>query len=271
MSHDIAILSGDGQLPVLLKNELPHAIVVVFEGMVHQFGNSPDIKAQFECLKTLFDGLKKRGAKRILMAGTMSRPHLNPAKFDPFMRDIEPELAAMIAEGDDHILRFVAGLFHAQGFQIISALDVLPHCSADNGIIVSGWDRCYTSDLTRADYILSLIAQADVAQAVVVEGGLVLGIETLQGTDALLDFVSQTKAKLRHGSQGGILVKRPKSGQDLRLDIPCIGPKTVEKAAHAGLAGIVISPKKVLLLERDKLTARAKELGIFIYATEPAV
>ena len=271
MSRDIAILSGDGQLPVLLQNELPQAILVAFDGMVHQLGDKPVIEAQFEHLGALFDGLKKRGVKRLVMAGTMSRPHLNPTNFDPFMRSIEPELSAMISQGDDHVLRFVAGLFDAQGFQIVSALDVLPHCSAGAGSIVAGWDGCYASDLTKADYILSLIAQADVTQAVVVEGGLVLGIETLQGTDALLGFVSQTQAKLRNRAQKGILVKRPKSGQDLRFDIPCIGPKTVEQVANAGLAGIVISPKTVLLLERDKLTARAEELGIFIHVTEPAL
>ena len=271
MSRDIAILSGDGQLPVLLHNELPHSVMVVFNGMVHQLEDKPDIEARFEHLGALFVGLKERGVKRVLMAGTMSRPHLNPTNFDPFMRSIETELSAMISEGDDHLLSFVAGLFHAQGFQIISALDILPHCSADEGIIVAGWDACYASDLTKADYILSLISQADFAQAVVVEGGLVLGIETLQGTDALLGFVSQTQITLRNGTRKGILVKRPKSGQDLRFDIPCIGVKTVEGVANAGLAGIVISPKTVLLLGRDKLTARAKELGIFIYVTEPAV
>ena len=271
MSRDIAILSGDGQLPVLLQNELPHAVVVVFDGMVHQLGDTPDIEAQFEHLGALFDGLKERGVKRLLMAGTMSRPRLNSIDFDPFMRSIQTELSAMISKGDDHLLRFVAGLFISQGFQFISALDVLPHYSADSGIIVAGWDGRYASDLSKADYILSLIAQADVGQAVVVEGGLVLGIETLQGTDALLGFVSQTQAKLRNGAQKGILVKRPKSGQDLRFDVPCIGPKTVEEAANAGLAGIVISPKTVLLLGRDKVMARAKELGVFIYATEPAV
>ena len=252
MSRDIAILSGDGQLPVLLQNELPQAILVAFDGMVHQLGDKPVIEAQFEHLGALFDGLKKRGVKLLVMAGTMSRKHWN----------------------DEHFtmcLRFVAGLFDAQGFQIVSALDVLPHCSAGAGSIVAGWDGCYASDLTKADYILSLIAQADVTQAVVVEGGLVLGIETLQGTDALLGFVSQTQAKLRNRAQKGILVKRPKSGQDLRFDIPCIGPKTVEQVANAGLAGIVISPKTVLLLERDKLTARAEELGIFIHVTEPAL
>ena len=271
MSSDIAILSGDGQLPVLLQNEIPDAVLVVFDGMGHQLGQTPDVVGKLEHLGLLFDNLKERGVSRILLAGAMSRPHLDPSDFDPFMRTIAPELSAIMSEGDDHLLRFVVGLFHAQGYQIVSALDVLPQCVADLGDVVAGWDESYVSDLLRADHILSLIAEADVAQAVVIECGMVLGIETLQGTDAMLGFVSQTQAKLRNGIQKGILVKRPKSGQDLRVDIPSIGPKTVEEAATAGLAGIVISPKNVLLLEREKLIARAKELGIFIYAAEPAV
>ncbi len=271
MSSDIAILSGDGQLPVLLQNEIPGAVLVVFDGMAHQLGETVDVVAKLERLGALFDNLKRRGVTRVLLAGAMSRPNLNPAYFDPFMRTVAPELTAIMSEGDDHLLRFVVGLFHAQGYKIVSPLDVLPQCGADRGDVVAGWDESYVADLARADYILSLIAEADVAQAVVVEGGLVLGIETLQGTDAMLGFVSQTQAKLRNGLKKGILVKRPKSGQDLRVDIPSIGPKTVEEVATAGLAGIVISPKNVLLLERDKLTARAKKLGIFIYAVEPTV
>ena len=271
MSRVIAILSGDGKLPILLQKELPNAVLVVFDGVPHQLGKTPDIKAKFEYLGALFDNLKKRGVTCVLMAGAMSRPQLNTADFDPFVRSIASELDAMISKGDDQLLRFVIGLFHEQGFKIVSALDVLPHCSADPGHIVLGWNDRYVSDLKKADHILSVLSKADVAQAVVVEGGMVLGIETLQGTDALLGFVAQTHKKLRHGTQKGILVKRSKSGQDLRVDIPSIGPKTVEEAAWAGLAGIVISPKTVLMLERDKLIARAKELGIFIYAAEPTV
>ena len=113
---------------------------------------------------------------------------------------------------------------------------------------------------------MSVLAEADVAQAVVVEGGMVLGIETLQGTDALLDFVQKTDRKLRNRNQKGILVKRPKLGQDLRVDIPSIGPKTIEQVAKAGLAGIIISPKAVLLIERDRLIELAQRLGVFIHA-----
>ena len=134
-------------------------------------------------------------------------------------------------------------------FQIVGAIDVLPELVAQPGAIVTGWTDRYLNDLRKADKILSGLAEADVAQAVVVEGGMVLGIETLQGTDALLDFVQKTDRKLRNSDQKGILVKRAKLGQDLRVDIPSIGPKTIEQVAKAGLAGIIISPKAVLLMK----------------------
>ncbi|MDO6646773.1 LpxI family protein, partial [Acinetobacter guillouiae] len=82
--------------------------------------------------------------------------------------------------------------------------------------------------------ILLALSPLDVGQGAVVAGGLVLGIETLQGTDALLRFVGDTPAPLRR-CQGGVLVKAPKRGQDLRVDMPAIGPDTVRNAAAAGL------------------------------------
>ncbi|MFZ8881628.1 MAG: LpxI family protein [Paracoccaceae bacterium] len=268
MSRDLAILCGDGQLPLLLQNELPEALCVVFEGMPHQLAEGSFTKAKFEKLGGLFDVLKDKGIVRILMVGSMSRPSLNIVEFDPFMKSIGPTLSGMMSEGDDHLLRFVIGLFHAQGFQIVGAIDVLPELVAQPGAIVTGWTDRYLNDLRKADKILSALAEADVAQAVVVEGGMVLGIETLQGTDALLDFVQKTDRKLRNRDQKGILVKRPKLGQDLRVDIPSIGPKTIEQVAKAGLAGIIISPKAVLLIERDRLIELAQRLGVFIHALE---
>ena len=108
----------------------------------------------------------------------------------------------------------------------------------------------------------------DIGQGVVVEGGHVLGIETLQGTEALLDFVATTQSSLR-SSQGGVLVKRPKAHQDMRVDVPTIGPQTIQQVANAGLSGLVISPENVLVLEREKTIFLAKSLGIFIWVQEP--
>ena len=113
------------------------------------------------------------------------------------------------------------------------------------------------------------MSSADIGQAVVVENGLVLGVETLQGTDRLLQFVAETDLSLRDSLKKGVLVKRPKKQQDLRVDMPAIGPNTIDAVSKAGLAGIVISPLTVLLLERKKTLSLAAQKGIFIMARDP--
>ena len=271
MSKDLAIIAGDGQLPVILSSEMPYATCVVFEGMPHKLRNSRLIPARFEKLGELFESLRQTGIKRVLFAGSMSRPTLDPMDFDPFMRSIEVDLKNIMKQGDDHLLRFVIRIFMQQKFEIVSVESVTPKLSVPEGCVVEGWEDCYRYDLKKADELLALTARADIGQAVVVEAGLVLGLETLQGTDALLGFVSKTEKRLRHPTKRGILVKRPKISQDLRVDVPVIGPKTIENAATAGLAGLVISPKSVLLIQRTNLIDRAKTLGIFIQALERTV
>jgi len=66
-----------------------------------------------------------------------------------------------------------------------------------------------------------------------------------------------------------VLVKRPKVNQDMRVDVPTIGPQTIRQAAKAGLSGIVISPDKVLVLDRDITLSLAQSLDIFILAQDP--
>ncbi len=271
MNEDLAILAGDGQLPVLLDLEMPAATFVVFEGMPHQLQKKGLISAKFEKLGELFVTLKQLGIRRVLFAGSMSRPVLVSEEFDPFMKSVEVDLADMMKQGDDHLLGFIIGIFIQQGFGIVSAAKALPALLVPEGCVVDGWANHYIPDLCKADELLALTASVDIGQAVVVEAGMVLGLETLQGTDALLDFVGKTKKRLRNPKQKGILVKRPKIGQDLRVDIPVIGPQTIENIANAGLAGVVISPKSVLLIQRDALIERAKALGVFIQALEPIV
>ena len=111
--------------------------------------------------------------------------------------------------------------------------------------------------------ILLALSPLDVGQGTVVAGGLCLGIETLQGTDALLRFVGETPGHLRRGS-GGVLVKAPKRGQDLRVDMPVVGPDTVRNAAAAGLEGIFASAGKVLIVEQDATRAALAETGLFL-------
>ncbi len=111
----------------------------------------------------------------------------------------------------------------------------------------------------------------DVGQAAVVAQGLCLGIEALPGTDALLDFVAATGGRLRPDPNGarGLLYKAPKPGQDLRADMPSVGPETVRRAAAAGLGGIAWAAGGVLVLERDETIAQAQAAGLFLWSREP--
>ena len=104
-----------------------------------------------------------------------------------------------------------------------------------------------------------------------IENGLVLGIETLQGTNELLKFVGKTSSHLRVQDSGGIFVKRPKDNQDLRFDMPVIGPKTIELACKARLRGLVVSPGSVILLKREKCIKIAEANNFFILAEESTV
>ena len=116
--------------------------------------------------------------------------------------------------------------------------------------------------------MLKILAPEDIGQGIVIENGLVLGIETLQGTNELLKFVAKTSSNLRINGLGGIFVKRPKANQDLRFDMPVVGPKTVELACRAGLRGLVISPGSVMLLEKERCIEIAEANNFFILAKE---
>lgn len=98
-------------------------------------------------------------------------------------------------------------------------------------------------------------------------GGLVLGVETLQGTEFMLDAVARTNPHLRRG-QKGVFIKAAKTGQDLRVDMPAIGPDTVAQAQAAGLAGIAIQAGRVMILERERTLAALAEAGMFLIAEE---
>ncbi len=260
---DLAILSGAGALPVMLAQAHPDAVRVVFQGVAHAM-KAPIAEHRFEKLGVLFEDLKARGVTRVVLAGAMSRPALDPSQLDPFMMQLAPRLMAAMQGGDDAILRLIIAVFEEQGFAVIGAHDVLPEITAEEGVIAGAKPTdAQLADASRATDILLALSPLDVGQGAVVAAGLCLGIETLQGTDALLKFVADTPDTLRR-AKGGVLVKAPKRGQDLRVDMPAIGPDTVHNAAAAGLDGIVVSAGKVLLLDRALTLEALKETGLFL-------
>ncbi len=266
MTGRLAILAGEGELPRLLQAAVPDAVFVTFAGIdAMPPPGARHLTAGFERLGELFAALHREGVSELVFAGAMRRPVLDPARFDATMHALAPRLMQAMGQGDDALLRTVAGVFEEQSFAVRGAHEVLPELVLKEGTLFGSPPG--TGDLRdaeRAGAVLRALSPLDVGQAAVVAGGQVMGIETVQGTDAMLRFVGQTPAALWH--KRGVMVKQPKQGQDLRFDMPVIGPATLRHAGAAGLAGVVVAAGQVLALDQPALRRICKECGLFLLA-----
>lgn len=263
MTGRLAILACTGGLPVALARAHPEALIYTLKGVP----SALDDRAQefpIEKIGALFAAMKDAGVTRMVFAGALTRPALNPGELDADMMRLAPRLMAALPQGDDALLRFVIQTFEEQGFTVLGAHELLPDLVAEPGLTIGpAPTKAQLSDIARGFDILSTTAPLDIGQGCAVAGGQCLGIETVQGTDALLAFVADTPEALKRG-QKGVYIKAAKQGQDLRIDMPAIGPDTVAGVARAGLAGLAIQAGGVMILERDQVISAAEDVGIFI-------
>jgi DUF1009 family protein len=122
------------------------------------------------------------------------------------------------------------------------------------------------TDMRKAAAVIRALGSFDIGQGAVVAGGLVLAIEAAEGTDAMLDRCALLPSAMRGGIEGrGVLVKRPKAGQELRVDLPAIGVETVKRAHRAGLAGVAVEAGVSLVIDAAETAREADALGLFVY------
>ena len=263
MAGRLAILAGDGSLPVELCRAVPDAVRVVFTGHDHQMPD-PVLEHRIEQLGGMFAALRDAGVDRIVMGGSLIAPGFDPALLDDLMQVEAPGLMAAMAQGDDAVLRAVITLIEGQGFAVVGAHEVAPSLTPTAGTYgPSTPDAVAWGDIARAQAILAALGPLDVGQAAIVAGGRCLGIESVQGTEALLRFVAGTEPR-RRPPVPGVLVKMPKPDQDLRADMPAIGPDTVHQCAAAGLGGIAVMAGQTLVLDRDAVMTALDDTGLFL-------
>ncbi len=202
----------------------------------------------------------------LVLAGGLRRPSL--ASLRPDWR--AAKLFARIgyrALGDDGLLSAIVGEFEREGFRVIGADQLLAAGLAPEGVLGTLHpDAQGLADIEHAHRLARALGALDVGQAVVVQQGLVLGVEAIEGTDELL----RRCAGLRREGPGGVLVKVEKPGQERRADRPTIGPHTVTLAAAAGLRGIAVEAGVTIILDRDEVIAAAEQAGLFVVGIPPA-
>ncbi|MGF1500223.1 MAG: LpxI family protein [Paracoccaceae bacterium] len=273
----LAILAGRDSLPERIAEDrrargLPY-LVIVFEGTVPAWvAGHPHQIHRFERVGRLFSALRTAGCTEVVFAGAMDRPRLRPWRADAKALSVAARVFRLLRQGDDGLLRGLGGIFEAEGLRLVSAGDCLPDLLAGPALI--GPRRPSEDDLAdarRATEILRTLGPLDVAQAAAVARGVCLGIEAIEGTDALLARIAALPPEKRAHCPppSGVLVKLPKPGQDRRVDLPTIGPATLEGAARAGLAGIVAEADGTQLLDRPAIETAARSHRLFVWIARP--
>jgi hypothetical protein len=209
--------------------------------------------------------LKSNDVDTLVMAGAIRRPSL--AEMKPDLRTIQIfAKLGLRALGDDALLRTVAEEAEKEGFTLIGVQEIEPGLLSPEGVIGKVAPTAeHRADIDFGIRVAKDLGRLDVGQACVVQQGIVLGVEAVEGTDALLERCR----KLRRKGRGGVLVKSCKPQQDRRLDLPAIGLRTVRRAYEAGLEGIAIEAGAAVLLDRDEVAAAADKLGMFILGFKP--
>lgn len=273
VQRTLAIVAGQGDLPRLIAEDCARRNqryrVVQFEGIdLDWTGNHAVIPAIFEKPGRLFADLRKADCDRITFAGGIRRPRISPLRFDLTGIRLAPKLFSALRSGDDAALRIVSEIFEAQDLRIVGAHEILSSLLMPQGVPTRAQPTdADKDDAARAAEIVSALGAVDAGQGAVVAQGICLGLESIQGTDRMLQFAAETSDGFRPDPEGakGLLFKAPKPGQDWRTDLPAIGPTTIENAHKAGLAGVVVQAGGVLVLGLDETVAKADELGLFLW------
>jgi DUF1009 family protein len=268
----LAIIAGAGHLPAAVAGAAAAGaggapLVCALEGFTPE-GIGVDMAFRVERLVPFLHHLQDAGVTDVTFAGAVQRPRLDPALFDPATAQLVPRLLGALQQGDDATLRVVLALFAEAGFAIRGTAEIAPGLVPEAAVLAGALTDRDRQDAERAAAIVAALGAVDVGQGAVVAQGLCLGVEALPGTDAMLAQVAALATGLRPDpAKGrGLFYKAPKPGQDLRIDLPTLGPDTVSAVARAGLGGIAWQAGAVICLDLPSMQAAAKRAGLFLWA-----
>ena len=273
ISSPVGVIAGGGVMPFAVADSLQKRgiapVLFALRGAcdpvrVERFRHHWISVGQLGRATKLF---RSEGCHDLIFIGTLMRPALSEIRLDWGTVRVIGRILASFRGGDDHLLSGIGRILEQDGFRMVGIRDVAPDVLMPEGSISRATpDQAASSDIAKGREVLRALSPFDIGQAVVVIDGHVVAVEDIEGTDGLLARVARLRGegRLRAGMGRGVLVKAPKSGQDLRFDLPAVGPKTIEGAARAGLAGIAIIAGHTIAAESQAMIEAADRAGLFI-------
>lgn len=268
----LGIVAGGGTLPQTLINHCLQNkrdfFVLAIENNADKAIFTEDIPHKWIRIGQAGTGFKlmhEQNVEEIVMIGTIHRPTL---------ADLVPDLrtAAFFARiglksvGDDGILRALINDIESENMRVVGIHEVIPDLLVKEGVLTKHKpDKQALADISRGVEVARELGKLDVGQAVIVQQGLVLGVEGIEGTDKLIERCGTYQRK----GVGGVLVKLRKPQQDMRIDLPTIGTKTIENLHSAGMRGIAIHAGNALIVNEAEVIALADKYSMFICGIEP--
>ncbi len=267
----LGILAGGGPLPGQVAAAARAAgrgvFVVGLEGYADPavIAPFPHGFARLGAAGTILGLLRAANVKDLVLVGPVRRPSVFDLRPDADGVRIMARIGRAAFGGDDGLLAAVVRVLAEEGFHVVGAHEIITQSLGPKGLLTRlGPDAQAQADIDRGVAVARVIGAADVGQGCVVQQGIVLAVEAIEGTDAML---ARARGLARPGP-GGVLVKLVKPGQDRRADLPTIGPGTIAACAAAGLRGIAFEAGGTMLTDRNATIADADRAGLFLLGVD---
>ena len=263
----VGILAGSGPLPgqvaaAAMASGRP-VFLVGFEGFAEPrvLAPYPHAMIRLGAAGQILAALRNAAVRDLVLIGPVRRPSMFDLRPDAEGVRIVARVGRAAFGGDDGLLAAVVRVLAEEGFNIVGAHEILTESLGPKGLLTrAAPDAQAQVDIDRGIAVARALGSVDVGQGCVVQMGIVLAVEAIEGTDAML----RRARDLARPGPGGVMVKLVKPGQDRRADLPTIGPATIAAAAAAGLRGIAFEAGGTMLTDRAATIAHADAAGIFL-------
>lgn len=275
----LGILAGGGGLPREIAHSaaargIPVSIVAIDGEADADFGSHAVTVVNWGQIGAMIRALKAARVTDLVIVGRVHRPELKGLKPDLGLFRYLPKIIRIVAAGgDDSVLRRVVRFFEQQNLKVIGPGEAAPELvirAGPMGSVTSTRDD--QADIAKGLDLIRALGTYDIGQSVIVAAGRIEAVEGAEGTDRMIARAAAARqeraGKTASAIARGVLVKRSKPGQDMRVDMPAIGPATVDGVRGAGLAGIAVEASKVLVADRASTLGRADAANLFVEGVE---
>lgn len=262
--RSLGLIAGSGKLPLICARTLHQAGTTRVVAVGHRGETDPELARWVEQLewvhlgqvKRLLRFLERQQVEGVVLAGGIHKPNIWKIRFDTLALKM---LARLRHLHDDHLLRAVAAELEERGYTVYGVTDLVPELLTPAGILTRTYPTLEQwQDIRFGWQAAKELGRLDIGQGVVVRQRVVVAVEALEGTDAMIARAGQL---IRNN---GVMVKVAKPQQDRRLDLPAIGPVTMENLHRAGIGVLALEAGGSMILDAETTLALADKHGLVV-------